>query len=146
MFGKGMFFNDELLKEFFGDFVGDNPSVDEQKCELVKTEEKPSTVSQNNEVWGSDEDHYFLNVGIPCSNPELEVEVTNGCVNIKYKSETVNEGEGFTHSYISTGCMTYSIPEGANKSTLKAKKKDGYLFLTVDKSRPTTNSFKVEIE
>jgi HSP20 family molecular chaperone IbpA len=146
MFGTGMFFDDELLKKFFGDFVVDNPSVDEQKCELVKTEEKSSTVSQNNEIWGSDEDHYFLNVGIPCPNPELDVEVTNGCVNIKYKSETVNEGEGFTHSYTSAGCMTYSIPEGANKSTLKAKKKDGYLFLTVEKSKPTNHSFKVEIE
>ena len=146
MFGNGMFFNNELLKEIFGDFVGDNPSVDEQKCKLVKTEEKPSTVSRSNEIWGSDEDHYFLNVGIPSENCNLDVMVDGGKVEINYSTETKDEQVGFVHSFKSKGSMVYTLPIDVKISTLKAKKKNGYLFLTVEKDKPTTTSFKVEIE
>ena len=115
---------------------------DEQNCEEVK--EKLPCKSDN--AWASDEDHYFLNVGLPNETSNLDVEVTNGCVNISYSTEVIFDGNGCTHSYKSSGCMTYKLPDDVNKSTFKAKKKNGYLFLTVEKEKTNPNSFKVKIE
>ena len=115
---------------------------DEQNCEEVK--EKLPCKSDN--AWVSDEDHYFLNVGLPNETSNLDVEVTNGYVNISYSTEVISDGKGYTHSYKSAGCMTYKLPQNINISTFKAKKENGYLFLTVEKEKTVSNSFKVEIE